>query len=139
MLMDALTPALQCQGTKADGSPCGQVTSVSPTTGLCIWHDLERAVEATAARRRGAERTNSREPQPDDVPPPPEPKTLDDVCAWLSWVTVALARGQVDKSVATGCTYALQNLKAALSMRELEAKYKALAQRIEALQRSQGQ
>jgi hypothetical protein len=127
-----MTLVRQCGAPTKEGGVCHQIVSVNGT-GLCVHHDPLRAAEATRMRRIGAERANRRERLPDDVPPPPAPTTLQGVCDWLTWVTVALARGQVDKSVATGCAYALQNLKSALALRDLEAKYAALAKRVEAL------
>jgi hypothetical protein len=134
MTATSAVPAVKfCGSPCEDGTPCRQIVGVNASSGKCIWHDEARIVEAAEARSRGAKASNSRERSPDDVPPPPEPTTLQGVCDWLSWVTGALARGQIDKSVATGCSYALQNLKAALALRDLEAKYRTLEARVEAL------
>jgi hypothetical protein len=114
-----------CGAPTLDGGICRQIVT-SKGSGLCIHHDPARAQEATEARRRGALVANSREPQPDDVPPPPAPKSLQDVCDWLSWVTGALARGQVDKATGTGCTYALQQLRQSLVSRDFEQEVEQL-------------
>ena len=45
---------------------------------------------------------------------------------WHSWVTGALARGQIDKSVATGLAYNLQQHRAALVSRDLEREVEEL-------------
>jgi hypothetical protein len=74
---------------------------------------------------------------PPHVPPPPPPETLEDVTRWHSWVTGALARGQIDKSVATGLAYNLQQHRAALQIRDLEREVLRLRETLAALKKGQ--
>jgi hypothetical protein len=132
------TQVRYCGELTESGAPCRQIVGLNGS-GKCIHHDPLRAEEATEMRRRGAQTANAaREPQSSDCPPPPAPQDLDGVCALLSWIPGAVLRGQIDRGQASAATYALQNLRTALSLRDLEAKYKALAQRIEAMQKAQG-
>jgi hypothetical protein len=113
-------PAVKfCGAPTLDGGVCRQIVGVTES-GRCVHHDPTRAEEAADMRRRGGQAAHTREPKPDDVPPPPEPKTLAEVIQWHSWTATALARGQIDKGVAGGLTYCLQQLRGALVSRDLE-------------------
>jgi hypothetical protein len=110
-----------CGAPTLGGGACRQIVGLDKGSGLCPFHDPARADELTAMRRKGAARANAqREPQPNDVPPPREPKSLGDVIQWHSWTATALARGQIDKGVAGALTYCLQQLRGALVSRDLE-------------------
>jgi hypothetical protein len=115
-----------CGASTLDGGTCRQIVGLDKASGLCPFHDPERAEEVTAMRRKGAQVANARERQPDDTPPPAEPKTLADVITWHSWITGAFARGQLNKAECTGLAYNLQQLRAALVSRDLEREVEEL-------------
>ena len=114
-----------CGAPTLEGGTCRQIVGLEKASGRCPFHDPERAAEATAMRRKGAQMANARE-RPDDMPPPAEPKTLADVITWHSWITGAFARGQLDKAQCTGLAYNLQQLRAALVSRDLEREVEQL-------------
>lgn len=135
------TPALRCQGVKPDGSPCGQTTSVSPSSGYCIWHDSERAEEAKAARERGVEKrtrkSDIRTASPGQLPGGP-PDSLEAVCRWASWVAWAAASGVIDARTARETSYALQTLRHGLEKRDLGRELADLKQQLKALTSAKG-
>ena len=114
-----------CGHRTSNGERCRQVVGLTGT-GRCVHHDPTRVEEAADMRRRGGQAAHTREPKPDDVPPPPEPKTLAEVIRWHSWTATALARGQIDRGVAGGLTYCLQQLRGALVSRDLEREVEEL-------------
>ena len=124
-----------CGALTLEGGTCRQIVGLDVESGLCVFHDPARSEEATAARHRGAAATHAREPEPTDVPPPPDPKVLADVIGWHSWITGALSRGQIGKSVATGLAYNLQQLRAALVSRDLEREVAELRATVALLRR----
>ena len=84
-----------------------------------------------AERSSDVRREKARRARP--VPPPPPPETLADVTRWHSWVTGALARGQIDKATATGLAYNLQQHRAALVSRDLEREVEELRAMVKVL------
>jgi hypothetical protein len=88
-----------------------------------------------AERSINVRREKARQARP--VPPPPPPETLEDVTRWHSWVTGALARGQIDKATATGLAYNLQQHRAALQIRDLEREVLRLRETLAALKKGQ--
>jgi hypothetical protein len=133
MTETASVPAVAyCGAPTLYGGACKQIVGGNGS-GRCIHHDPERTEAATAMRRRGAEAANSREPGPDDVPPPPAPQTLEGVIAWHCWIAVAFATGQINKATATGLAYNLAGLRAALVSRDLEREVEELRGQVKAM------
>jgi hypothetical protein len=127
-------PAVKfCGEPTESGEPCRQVVGIHSASGKCLWHDEARREEAREARQKGAGLSNSRPRQPDDIPPPPEPKTLADLIAWHSWIAGAFARGQIDKAQCTGQSYNLQALRQALVSRDLEREVEELRAQVKVL------
>ena len=90
----------QCQVIKADGKRCGQSSSLNQA-GVCLWHDPERKRAATMARKRGGKaaqkkrldgkiRTVAAGVGPEDA------ETEAEIATYLSWITGAVKRGDLD-------------------------------------------
>ena len=118
-------PAVKFCGAPTATGFCRQVVGILSASGRCIHHDPARAEEAEAMHRQAGQSSQAAR-RDADVPPPPAPKTLEDVIAWHSWVAVALASGQITKATASGTTYNLVSLRAALVSRDLEREVEQL-------------
>lgn len=118
-------PARTCGdagGRRSDGSPCGTYLNLSPTNGLCLWHDPERRerfreISAAGGRAAAKARREKRAADPDDVPPPP--RTLDDACRWASWAIHAVAVGRIHQRTGHEIGYLVNAFKAAIEKRDL--------------------
>jgi hypothetical protein len=131
------TQVRYCGAPTREGGTCRQILGIG-TSGLCPFHDPARAEEVTEMRRRGARAGNAlRAAEMVDSPPPEDPQTLEDVTRWHSWITGALARGQIDKATATGLAYNLQQHRAALQIRDLEREVLRLRETLAALKKGQ--
>jgi hypothetical protein len=113
-----------CGAQTREGGSCRQVVGLDSESGRCPFHDPDRTPPRGA--RAGARTDDSGESPPGYVPAPPSPETLDDVTRWHSWITGALARGQIDKATATGLAYNLQQHRAELVSRDLEREVEEL-------------
>jgi hypothetical protein len=120
----ASTLVRYCGAPTREGGTCRQIVGLDSESGLCPFHDPARTPPLGARAR--ARTGDTGESPPGHVPPPPAPETLEDVTRWHSWVTGALARGQIDKPVATGLAYNLQQHRAALVSRDLEREVEEL-------------
>lgn len=112
------TGRARCGALTADGEPCQQF-EFTPGAGCCIWHG-DPAV-AQAARERGlATAAREKRTRPEALRPPDLEHSLQGIVEYSAWVVQALATGKIDKAVATGLSYGLQGLRAALTARDLE-------------------
>jgi hypothetical protein len=118
-----------CGAPTRDGTTCRQVVGLDTESGLCPFHDPSRMPPPGARARSDV----AAESPLGHVPPPAPPETLGDVTRWHSWVTGALARGQIDKATATGLAYNLQQHRAALVSRDLEREVEELRATVKAL------
>jgi hypothetical protein len=109
-----------CKATTPEGAPCRQTTSVSPETGLCIWHDEARREEANAARERGREKR--RRPEARTVTPdvaPATPRTLEDAVTYAAWAVTAVTTGVIDARTAREISTLLTTFRMGLEKRDL--------------------
>lgn len=127
-------------GRKADGSPCRGHLRLSPTNGLCIMHDPERADEATAMRSRGQKSTNATwnrladgERPPLDIPK--APKTLADAVKISAWITHATLAKLIDARTSEAATKSCRQFQLCIEKRVLEEKVEALEAELKRLRR----
>ncbi|MGH7564036.1 MAG: hypothetical protein ACREK5_06405 [Gemmatimonadota bacterium] len=77
------------------------MTSGLSETGFCVWHDGDRAAEATRMRRHGANATNAqRRVQGLDPSELGELESIDDAKRWLRVVAAAASSGRMSCSQA---------------------------------------
>lgn len=124
----------RCRAITEGGTRCKIQNSLSED-GLCLWHDPERAEEAARARRRGG-RNGGRRPKirtagADEVPDPPQ--TIEDVVAWTSWATWAVATGAIDSRTAHEIGYLARALQAGLEKTDLSEEVDELREMVEQL------
>lgn len=122
-----------CTAVKGDGERCNVRAGIGPS-GLCVWHDPNRAVEAAAMRSRGGSFPRGKTVVPEDLPGGP-PETLEDVILWASWATVAVATGRIDARTSREISSMLTTLRFALERRDLKRQVEALTRQVEALRR----
>lgn len=132
-MIEAMAPAEalpRCRAITVAGAPCPVVSTVN-ASGYCLFHDVERAVEAAATRRRGTDNSveaqklrAARAPVTTDDPVPPLEMTLEGLSKWQGWVVVALAAGKLDANTARALTSGLTNLRALLEKRDLGDEFK---------------
>lgn len=123
--------------TKA-GAPCSVAMNLSPTNGLCVMHDPERATDAAAMRAagqraNGAANRRAKAADPDTVPP--APKTLEDAVFLAAWITRAVLIGDIDVRVAEAATKAVRQFQLGEEKRAMEAEIKHLRAELAAAQK----
>lgn len=121
-------PPPTCRGTTKAGAPC-RVTLNLSETGYCIQHDPARHEQRKALWRAGglasapAQRL-AKAALPEGVPK--APKTIEDAERFASWLTYAVAVGDISPKVAHEVAVALKEFRGAAEKRALEKELKAL-------------
>ena len=128
-------------GRNSKGLPCGVYLNLSPSTGLCLMHDPERAESRAELKRQGgqaagAARRQARAAMPDGVPR--APTNLEDSVKWSSWAMHAIATGEIDHKVGHEVGYLVARFTEAVSKRDLERQVKSLQARLRAFQQRRG-
>jgi hypothetical protein len=108
--------------TKA-GTACRSTLNLSPTSGMCVQHDPDRADQARAlwamgGRASGERKRRAKAALPEGVPS--APRCLEDAVKFASWLTRAIADGTIDARTGHESAYALNCFKAAAEKRDLE-------------------
>ena len=132
-------------GRTRSGFPCRQTMNLSPTTGLCIWHDLTRGDErkalhaaavAASARASHLRRIERQVTTPDNMPRF-EPDTLERLAKWHQWASRAVGVGEVDARTGDSICRHLKELRPTLiqlglekRVRELEAELRRYKKRV---------
>ena len=133
-----------CGHVKDDGSTCGTAFGLCDGCGRCWSHCDHRAEERAAAKSKGGQATarkhaakrhgdGTRTVNPDALPFDGPPATIDEVHAWLGWVSYAALVGVVDKDTAGKVAYALDKCRIAMERGEkMDARLKALERSMKA-------
>ena len=114
------------------GTACGASMNLSPTSGLCVQHDPERAEAARAlrvegGRASGAAKRRAKAALPEGVPS--APRSLEDAVQWSSWAMRAIATGEIDARTGHEVGYLIARFAEAVNKRDLEKRLeKALAE-----------
>jgi hypothetical protein len=128
-------PPVTCAGTRKDGQPCGVTLNLSPTTGLCLQHDPERAVERAVMHETGgyASRISRREAKAAAPPTVPKaPTTIEEAESFASWLTHAVCSGKIDAKVAQVAAGCLREFRGAAEKARLEREVRALREELAA-------
>lgn len=88
---------LRCQGTKADGTPCGAAARfIDPDTGYCASHDPAKREKLLQAARKGGKATARRNARdglkPDELPDLESPQ---DAAKRLDLIAQAVGTGRL--------------------------------------------
>lgn len=130
-------PYTRCRAIKAGGERCKGRLNLS-VTGLCLFHDPERAVEAREVRLRGSQRSIEVDAELRGSCPSPTTKvtSLEDVAEHMDWAIRAMECGAIDGKTGREIVYSLDRLRATIRDKELERKFRALQAELVKLKRA---
>jgi hypothetical protein len=122
-------------GVSKKGAPCSQYMNLSPTTGMCLMHDPERAAQrretqVAGAVAKGAAMRAAKAALPEDCPP--APKTIADAEKFASWLTYSVCIGRIDARTAHEASVCLKEFRGAHEKRVLESEVRALRRELAA-------
>lgn len=126
-----MTDAERCGHPKDDGAACGTAFGLCPDCGWCFTHCEHREEARTAARRKGAERTNRPDGAllPEEMPPPL--KSLEDAAVWAAWASYVVATGTMDPTRGNTVARLLKEFRTASERVEAKADYEETRRKLE--------
>lgn len=127
----------QCQGTNADGSPCGSPASfVDPESGFCPSHDPDNREKIREAARKGgqamARRMEKKGLGDDELPPLDSPQAAE---RWLEATGRAVATGRLAHNEGKAVARLIREWLRAREAGEVAARMEELEEKMAALKR----
>lgn len=135
-----MTHSRQCEGTKADGSPC-ESPFVNPKTGYCHAHGPGAKARMAERGAKGAEATKRKLRGMGVVQKaqaPGAPETVEDAKLIASWAVRAVLVGEIDTKVSHQVANLLREFRAASKEADLAAELGELREVVAELKRNRG-